>query len=177
MQQDVVIDERTVWTLAARLCLAAALGAVLGIEREWRQKQAGLRTNTLIAVGSALFTMVGMELGRYSGADPGRVAAQIVTGVGFLGAGAIMRTGFNVYGLTTAAMIWVNAAIGMAAGAGMVTLAAAATLVSLLVMLVMTPIDRWLAQRRPPKDHPREDPDARGWRPPAADAEDVQSDT
>src|ERR1044071_7835808 len=100
-----------------RLALAAGLGGAIGLEREYRQKPAGLRTNMLIALGSALFSILSIELGA-SANSPDRIAAQVVTGIGFLGAGAILRSGENVHGLTTAATIWVNAAIGMAAGLG-----------------------------------------------------------
>ncbi|HZO61508.1 MAG TPA: MgtC/SapB family protein [Gaiellaceae bacterium] len=109
-----------------RLTVAAALGGVIGLERELDEKAAGLRTHMLVSGGAALFTMVG-AYGFHdflaSGdavvrADPGRVAAQIVTGIGFLGAGVIFRQGFTVRGLTTAASLWLVAAIGMAAGAG-----------------------------------------------------------
>jgi MgtC family protein len=103
-----------------RLALAAALGGAIGLEREYRRKPAGLRTNILIALGSALFSVLSFELGSGAG-SPDRIAAQIVTGIGFLGAGAILRSGASVHGLTTAATIWVNAAIGMAAGLGSYT--------------------------------------------------------
>src|SRR3972149_5481370 len=89
--------------IARRLILAAALGAILGLEREVRQKSAGLRTNILIAVGAAVFTLMSIEMAAGTGGDPARIAAQIVTGVGFLGAGAIMRTRVGGHGLTTAA--------------------------------------------------------------------------
>ena len=101
--------------LMLRLLLAAGLGAVIGIERESRQKPAGLRTNILIALGSALFTMLSIDIGGV-GSTPDRIAAQVVTGVGFLGGGAILRSGRNIHGMTTAATIWVNAAVGVAAG-------------------------------------------------------------
>src|ERR1043165_5096849 len=101
-----------------RLLLAVGLGGAIGLEREFRRKPAGLRTNILIALGASLFTMVSLALA-HDGGTSDRVAAQIVTGIGFLGAGAIMRTGRNVHGMTTAATIWVNAAVGMAAGAGL----------------------------------------------------------
>jgi putative Mg2+ transporter-C (MgtC) family protein len=127
--------------LVQRLLLAAALGAALGIERELRQKSAGLRTNILIAVGSALFTIMSIELAHEAGTDPTRIAAQIVTGIGFLGAGAIMRTGGGVQGLTTAATVWVNAAVGVAAGGGRYHLALIATGVTLSVLLVLAPIE------------------------------------
>ena len=104
--------------LVQRLLLAAVLGGILGFEREMRQKSAGLRTNMLIAIGSALFTLMSYEISADGSGDPGRIAAQIVTGIGFLGAGAIMRTDAGIHGLTTAATIWVNAAVGVAAGGG-----------------------------------------------------------
>jgi putative Mg2+ transporter-C (MgtC) family protein len=128
--------------LVQRLLLAAVLGGVLGFERELRQKSAGLRTNMLIAIGSALFTLMSYELADAASADPSRVAAQIVTGIGFLGAGAIMRTGSGIYGLTTAATIWVNAAVGVAAGGGEYRLALIATAVTLAVLLALSPLER-----------------------------------
>jgi putative Mg2+ transporter-C (MgtC) family protein len=147
--------------LIERLCLAALLGAILGFEREWRQKNAGLKTNILIAMGSALFTLMSIDLSVSSGGDPTRVAAQIVTGIGFLGAGAIMRTGAGIRGLTTAAMIWVNAAIGVACGGGEYRLAIIATGVTLSVLLVMTPIEKALdrhLKNRKGKDDDDDDP-------------------
>ena len=109
-----------------RLVVAAALGGAVGLERELRDHDAGFRTHMLVAVGSALFTIVSAYAfrdflvggGAVVRADPTRIAAQIVTGIGFLGAGAIIRQGLSVRGLTTAATLWVVAAIGMAAGAG-----------------------------------------------------------
>jgi putative Mg2+ transporter-C (MgtC) family protein len=110
----------------ARLGLAAVLGGAIGVERELRDREAGFRTHMLVCVGSALFTIVsayGFREFLASGdqvirADPTRIAAQIVTGIGFLGAGAIIRQGLTIRGLTTAATLWVSAAIGIAAGAG-----------------------------------------------------------
>jgi putative Mg2+ transporter-C (MgtC) family protein len=133
--------------LIRRLMTAAVLGAILGFEREVRQKAAGLRTNTLIAIGSALFTVMSYELAADGNADPARVAAQIVTGIGFLGAGAIMRTGSGVQGLTTAATVWVNAAVGVAAGGGEYHLAFIATGVTLATLLVMHPLETAIAKR------------------------------
>ena len=111
------------WELLSRLAVAAALGAAVGIERELRDREAGIRTHLAVSLGSALFTVVsayGFEDFVTSGAvvDPTRIAAQIVTGIGFLGAGAIIRSGLSVRGLTTAASLWIVAAIGMACGAG-----------------------------------------------------------
>jgi putative Mg2+ transporter-C (MgtC) family protein len=132
--------------LIRRLLTAALLGATLGFEREIRQKSAGLRTNILICIGSALFTLMSYELaGEVFGADPGRVAAQIVTGIGFLGAGAILRTDSGVQGLTTAATVWVNAAVGVAAGGGEYRLAFIATGVTLAVLLALQPVERVIA--------------------------------
>jgi putative Mg2+ transporter-C (MgtC) family protein len=128
--------------ILGRVALAAALGAVLGLERELREREAGLRTHLLVSVGSALFTIVsayGFREFLTSGAnvvraDPTRIAAQIVTGIGFLGAGAIIRQGVAVRGLTTAATLWVVAAIGMAAGAGYYSAAVITTAVALAAL-------------------------------------------
>ena len=126
-----------------RLLLAAGLGAAIGVERELRQKAAGLRTNMLIAVGSALFTVVSIELAR-AGGTPDRIAAQIVSGIGFLGAGSILRSGKSVHGMTTAATIWVNSAVGMAAGAGLYGLATAATIITLVVLAALPFVEQYL---------------------------------
>jgi putative Mg2+ transporter-C (MgtC) family protein len=135
--------------LIKRLCLSAALGASLGLEREWRQKHAGLRTNILIAIGSTLFTLMSIDLSASSGGDPTRLAAQIVSGIGFLGAGAIMRTGAGIRGLTTASMIWVNAAIGVAVGGGEYRLALIATAVTLVVLVLLSPVEKWIDRLTP----------------------------
>ena len=144
MTDQLMAPEPDVVSMALRVLIAAALGAALGLEREWRGKEAGVRTNTLIAIGAALFTVVSLM---FSG-DPARVAAQVVTGVGFLGAGAIMRTGANVHGLTTAALIWVNAAIGVAAGCGYIRLAVVCAGITLAAMLVLIPLDRVFEYRK-----------------------------
>jgi putative Mg2+ transporter-C (MgtC) family protein len=126
----------------ARLALAAVLGAAIGFERELREREAGLRTHLLVCLGSALFTIVSAygfhEFLTSGGAvvrtDPTRIAAQIVTGIGFLGAGAIIRQGISVRGLTTAATLWVAAAIGMAAGAGYYSGAVLGTVLTLAAL-------------------------------------------
>jgi putative Mg2+ transporter-C (MgtC) family protein len=126
----------------ARLTLAAVLGGAIGFERELRDREAGLRTHLLVCLGSALFTIVsaygfrdfltgGDQVIR---ADPTRIAAQIVTGIGFLGAGAIIRQGLTVRGLTTAATLWVAAAIGIACGAGYYSGAVIGTVVTLIAL-------------------------------------------
>ena len=125
-----------------RLALASVFGAVIGLERELREREAGLRTHLLVCLGSALFTLVsayGFREFLTSGAsvvraDPTRIAAQIVTGIGFLGAGAIIRQGLSVRGLTTAATLWVVAAIGIAAGAGYYAGAAITTVIVLVAL-------------------------------------------
>jgi putative Mg2+ transporter-C (MgtC) family protein len=126
--------------LMLRLLLAAGLGAAIGVEREYRRKPAGLRTNILIGLGAALFTIVSIQIGG-TGATPDRIAAQVVTGVGFLGGGAILRSGHNVQGMTTAATIWVNAAIGIAAGTGQFAMAAEATAITLVVLAILGPVE------------------------------------
>ena len=105
-------------TIALRLLLAAILGALIGLEREIHDHPAGMRTHLLVSLGSAGFTALSIYAFPSPGADPARVAAQIVTGIGFLGAGAILKQGVTIHGLTTAASLWVVAAVGMAAGAG-----------------------------------------------------------
>jgi len=119
-----------------RLFVAAALGGAIGVERELRERQAGLRTHLVVSVGAALFTLVSAYgfAGFDGKVDPTRIAAQIVSGIGFLGAGAIIRQGLSVRGLTTAASLWLVAAIGMAAGAGYWEGALIATLGSLLAL-------------------------------------------
>src|SRR5690348_4234522 len=127
------------WDALLRLTIACALGAAIGFEREIRDREAGIRTHLLVSLGSALFTIVsayGYHAFLSSGdnivrTDPTRIAAQIVTGIGFLGAGAIIREGLSVRGLTTAATLWVVAAIGMACGAGYYWPAAAATVLTI----------------------------------------------
>ncbi|HEX7255238.1 MAG TPA: MgtC/SapB family protein [Gaiellaceae bacterium] len=143
-----------------RIVLAAALGGAIGLERELRDREAGLRTHLLVSVGAALFTMVSAYAWtdwRFSTEeglvfDPTRIAAQIVTGIGFLGAGAIIRQGLSVKGLTTAATLWVVAAIGMAAGVGYYE---AALVTTALVLLTLWPL-RIVAYRLSARTRPEE---------------------
>jgi putative Mg2+ transporter-C (MgtC) family protein len=143
-----------------RIALAAGLGGAIGLERELREREAGLRTHLLVSVGAALFTMVSAYAWtdwRFSTEeglvfDPTRIAAQIVTGIGFLGAGAIIRQGLSVRGLTTAATLWVVAAIGMAAGVGYYE---AALVTTALVLLTLWPL-RILAYRVSARTRPEE---------------------
>lgn len=123
-----------------RLVTAALLSSLVGWHREAMHKQAGLRTHMLVGIGAALFTLVGIE--GFGDADESRIAAQVVTGVGFLGAGAIFRQGVNVTGLTTAAGLWAVAAIGITAGAGIVDGAVLATAITLFVLIVLGWVER-----------------------------------
>jgi len=135
-----------------RLALAAGLGGAIGLEREYRHKPAGIRTNMLIGLGSALFAILSVEVGT-AGGSPDRIAAQVVTGIGFLGAGAILRSGQNVMGLTTAATIWVNAAIGMASGLGLYTVAAGGATLTLVVLALLPLMERLFDERGGSDDH------------------------
>jgi putative Mg2+ transporter-C (MgtC) family protein len=150
------IPTLTHWELLGRLSLAAALGGALGVERELREHEAGFRTHLLVSLGSAIFTVVsayGFEGFLQSGAavvraDPTRIAAQIVTGIGFLGAGAIIRQGLNVRGLTTAANLWAVAAIGICCGSGYYAAALIGTGIALFALwplriLSEQTIERW----------------------------------
>jgi len=126
--------------LIGRLAVALLLSSAIGVEREFRRKPAGLRTVTLVGVGAAIAMMVskygfGDMQGSHISLDPSRIAAQIVSGVGFLGAGIIFVRRDSVSGLTTAAVVWVTAMIGMAVGAGMLAIASIATLVQFIVAL------------------------------------------
>ncbi len=123
--------------IAVRLVLAATFGAAVGYERRSADKPAGLRTLSLVALGSALFTII--SIFGFENADQSRVAAQIVTGVGFLGAGTILRSGGSISGLTTAATIWATAAIGMAVGSGLYIAAVAGTIIILIILYLFSP--------------------------------------
>jgi putative Mg2+ transporter-C (MgtC) family protein len=149
------------WDAFVRLLFACGLGAVIGFERELRDREAGIRTHLLVSLGSALFTIVsayGFHEFLASGdnvvrADPSRIAAQIVTGIGFLGAGAIIREGLSVRGLTTAATLWVVAAIGMACGAGYYWPAAATTALTVFALGPLRILAYRLIERIKPEEN------------------------
>ncbi len=124
-------------TIVVKLLLACALGGVIGLEREFHHKPAGLRTNMFICLGSALFTILSAHVAAIAGTDPGRIAAQIISGIGFIGAGAILRERGSVVGLTTAATIFVVASIGMAVGMGLYVTAFFTTVVILLALSLL----------------------------------------
>ncbi len=130
-----MIDATTQWEIVGRIALAAFLGAVIGLEREYRGYPAGVRTMALVCMGSALFA----DMSRLYGGDD-RIAAQIVSGIGFLGAGLIFREGYTVKGVTTAATIWATAAVGLAIGAEgyIIAIAGAIFAVILLELRVVT---------------------------------------
>ncbi len=127
-----------------KLIVALVLGGIIGAERERYKKAAGLRTLILISVGSALFTILSLKMVGPSGENPGRIAANIVVGIGFLGAGVILEEHGRIVGLTTAATIWIAAAIGMGAGAGEFVLAAITAGLVMVVLLLFTRIEEYL---------------------------------
>ena len=133
------------WEVISRLVLAAVCSGIIGLERETSLKSAGLRTHTLVGVGAAVFTVVSID--GFEDGDDSRVAAQVVTGIGFLGAGAIFREGAVVSGLTTAAGLWAVAAVGLAAGSGSYAVAFVATAVVLIVLLALRAVDAAVARR------------------------------
>jgi putative Mg2+ transporter-C (MgtC) family protein len=126
-------------TYLMRLVIALLVGGIVGLEREFKGKPAGIRTNILMCVGSCLFMIISIEVARTAGrvADPGRIAAQVVTGVGFLCAGTIMRSRFTVSGLTTAATLWVLSALGLAIGGGYIILAVAGAAIITLTLITV----------------------------------------
>ena len=134
------------WNFILRLFIAGLLGGLIGFEREFRAKEAGLRTHFLVALGSALFMLISQYAftGRY---DAARVAAQVVSGIGFIGAGVIIFQKNVVRGVTTAAGLWVAAAIGLASGAGMYSLAIAATLMAIICLETMHFITRRFGEK------------------------------
>src|SRR5437899_13089571 len=125
-------------SIPIKLLLAALLGGIIGVEREIRDKPAGLRTNILICVGSTLFMSISTKVAQLLGGDPTRIAAQIISGIGFLGAGAVLHSHGFVLGLTTAATIWVVAGVGMALGPGMYLVAAFATAMRLVTLYFLS---------------------------------------
>lgn len=124
--------------------LAVIFGSIIGIEREFSRKPAGLRTNVLICLGAAVFTIISKEMTLGTGDNITRIAAQIVTGIGFLGAGAIIQDTRGVHGLTTAATIWLVASIGMACGARFYGLALISTLLAMIVLLGLRKIEDYI---------------------------------
>lgn len=153
-------DLLLVLDIAARILVAILLGAAIGVERQWRLRTAGIRTNALVSAGAALFVVVGaVGLGEGPGSDPTRVAAQVVSGIGFLGAGVILRDGLKIRGLTTAATLWCAAAVGSLAGAGQgwIALIGAAAIVGTNTLL--RPLSRRINRRSNQEQSPGADDD------------------
>ncbi|WP_028938419.1 MgtC/SapB family protein [Pseudonocardia spinosispora] len=134
--------------MVLRLGAGVGLGAVIGFERQYRARMAGLRTNALVAGGATLYVLLSAHGFGGPDADPTRVAAQIVSGIGFLGGGVILREGLTVRGLNTAATLWCSAAVGSLAGAGLFQIAAAGTVAVVAVNIVLRPVGR-AVDRRP----------------------------
>ena len=142
--------------IALRLCCAALIGAVLGLNRELRGKPAGLRTNSLVALGAALLTLASIGVAAGGGRQPDAAAVSramqgIITGIGFLGAGVILRDvgGTRVHGITTAAMIWLVAALGILCGAGIWPVAIVGFALTLMILVLGRPLERFLHRRFP----------------------------
>ncbi|MEZ0361319.1 MAG: MgtC/SapB family protein [Hydrogenobacter sp.] len=134
------------WEGLLRLSLSFIAGSLIGLEREKRRQPAGFRTHSVLALGSALMSILSLYIpysyGQGTGVDPSRIASQVITGIGFLGAGAIIRIGVSIKGLTTAASLWTTAGIGLSIGAGMYLLSVFAFLLLLLTLSIMSKIER-----------------------------------
>jgi putative Mg2+ transporter-C (MgtC) family protein len=140
------------WNLLIRILVAAAYGGILGVERDIHGRGAGLRTHLLVSSGAALFMILSTHVATFDAVipsgfskvtDPGRIAAQIITGIGFLGAGVILKEGITIRGLTTAACLWIAAAIGMASGAGLYFIATTVTILALFTLVVLRQMERF----------------------------------
>jgi putative Mg2+ transporter-C (MgtC) family protein len=136
-------------TYVVRMLVALAIGGAIGLEREFKGKPAGIRTNMLMCFGACLIMIISIEVARMRGgtADPGRIAAQVVTGIGFLGAGTIIRSRFHVAGLTTAATIWVLSALGLAVGAGFLLLAVVGGLLITITLTLIGYVEKAVKRR------------------------------
>ncbi len=143
------MDNLNLFTMILRLLLAAALGGLIGLEREAHGRPAGLRTHILVSLGAGLFTIISQSYGGPQ-SDPSRIASQIVSGIGFLGAGTIIRQGSIIRGLTTAASLWTTAAIGMAAGRGgdLTYLAIVASVIVFVTLSTITRIEHLMLERQ-----------------------------
>lgn len=133
------------------LLVAAAAGGAVGLERQFNNKSAGLRTNTLVAIGACIFVLINISLMDMDG-DPTRIIGQIITGIGFLGAGVILHRGINVQGLTTAATIWCSAALGCLAGLSMFWETAVCTVLIVLINTSFKVTDKWVLRKNKKKN-------------------------
>ena len=151
--------------LVLRLTVGLVLGAIIGFERELNRQPAGFRTHSVVALGAAIFTVVSAFAFSGPGSDPTRIAAQIVSGIGFIGAGTIIQARGQIRGLTTAASLWSVAGIGMAAGAALYGVAMAGTVLMLVVLAILDRVERFARQRMglgPDDDHIPADTGATG---------------
>ena len=139
--------------IVIRLLLGFVAGSIIGFERSSRRQVAGLRTHILIALGATCLMLLSIWLPQQmNGGDPGRIAAQVVSGMGFLGAGAIIRLGNNIRGLTTAASLWLTAAIGMTIGAGMYLAALTTVILALIALVLLNRVERKIFPEDKPED-------------------------
>src|SRR5687768_3144090 len=147
---DAITVPQSIWEIVGRLGLATLLGAAIGINREWQGKPAGLRTHALVALGGALFTLIGLLLAPDDPSATGRILQGITAGIGFVGAGVILRRPDiqDVQGLTTAAAIWLVSALGAAVGAGLWRTSLIALVLGLFVLIAGEAIDRWLHREK-----------------------------
>jgi putative Mg2+ transporter-C (MgtC) family protein len=138
--------------LVFRLGSALVLGSIIGAERQWRQRTAGLRTYSLVSIGAALFVLLAPLTGVR---EESRIAAQVISGVGFLGAGVLMRTGLSVHGLNTAPTIWCSAAVGILAGSGLFAAASLGTSFVLIINIFLRPLADWVGRhsKKEPSEH------------------------
>ena len=135
------------WAMISRLVVAGVLGGLIGLEREFRAKEAGVRTHFIVALGSALFMIISQFAFGDQQHDAARVAAQVVSGIGFIGAGVIIFQKNSIRGITTAAGLWVAAAIGLACGSGMYVLAASASILTILVLELMNLVNKYFSEK------------------------------
>ena len=135
------------WVMISRLVVAGVLGGLIGLEREFRAKEAGVRTHFIVALGSALFMIISQFAFGDQQHDAARVAAQVVSGIGFIGAGVIIFQKNSIRGITTAAGLWVAAAIGLACGSGMYVLAASASILTILVLELMNLVNKYFSEK------------------------------
>lgn len=154
LQTNIQTFTQQLWNIGLPLVVAVIFGGIVGLERERSNRPAGLRTHVLVCVGSALLMQVSLTMwdmtqrGVLGNGDPGRIAAQVVSGIGFLGAGTIMREGANIRGLTTAASLWVVAGVGLAVGANMYAQALITVLLVVLTLKTMSEVERrWITKR------------------------------
>ncbi len=148
---DIITSTRELeilWFALPKILIATICGAIIGYEREMRKKVAGIRTNVLICVGSTIFTITSIILAEISHSDPTRILSTIVTGIGFLGGGVIMRTDDKITGMTTAAFIWVVSAIGILCGMGSIISPIAITIGLLIITKIFEKVEKYIREKK-----------------------------